>query len=345
MARIVELQRKLADGQDTLGHALASSLRQAYEDRRRLQLQADCAAGDTNGHITDEYGDCVHWCPKCGTPCEHGNNSLECQECRDVDKLTVAPDGVSLETLHRCMPPDAPLLPAPSFDQAIGRFQQWLRNNHDDRRFVVSGVNYKAVTRPDGVLDSHGMAALMSALADLEEWDPSRSGQPVGEAASQFLRHAYARISELEERSEKRSEDVPDGAPERVCVFQKAGWQHYGWTDHNMQVVLDVDGSDMGLEEARYIRADVHDRICDAWAESDKRLKGLIAERDERVETDRRALRAVVNSACEQFKVLVEASKKATIPMTNKRGIGDAMNNLRDALEKVAQNLEGNGEN
>ena len=35
-----------------------------------------------NGHITDEHGDCVPWCPKCGPACKHGNNSLECQECK-----------------------------------------------------------------------------------------------------------------------------------------------------------------------------------------------------------------------------------------------------------------------
>jgi len=49
-----------------------------------LQAHPDSVAGEDahNGHITDEYGDCVHWCPRCGPQCKHGNNSLECLECQ-----------------------------------------------------------------------------------------------------------------------------------------------------------------------------------------------------------------------------------------------------------------------
>lgn len=33
-------------------------------------------------HYPDETGECPHWCPACGPPCEHGENSYECERCK-----------------------------------------------------------------------------------------------------------------------------------------------------------------------------------------------------------------------------------------------------------------------
>jgi len=37
---------------------------------------------DNPKHVTNDEGDCVSWCPACGPVCEHGDNSLECEECK-----------------------------------------------------------------------------------------------------------------------------------------------------------------------------------------------------------------------------------------------------------------------
>lgn len=131
-------------------------------------------------HITNEYGDCVHWCPACGPVCKHGDNSFECEECKAERRKIAPPDRDSSgghEVPHVCAWCGLPILGGDGVMQS----EQWYHG--------LGGC------RSARILDAGRRAEAYEAHSPSHR-ELANEAQDIGDDAAEQHHRAMARRSE-----------------------------------------------------------------------------------------------------------------------------------------------------